>query len=372
MSPVGEPAQVGSEHRPQAPAPPTARFTRTPDGSRVAYAACGEGPPLVMVPGWLCHLEQSWSHPAAASARAKLATGRRFVSYDRLGCGLSDRDGFELSLESDVDQLVAVLDAAGIGRADLIGYSFGAPPAALFAARFPDRVGRVVFYSAFARGSAITNADRIGAFQQIVRSDWGVGSRTLASLLLPNAGSEDLRWFSRFQRAATTGETAAALLGHLWSMDVREHLPRIRAPALILHNRHDRAIPLAAGEEVAALVPDARLRLLDGNEHDPFIRDSGAVVEAILDFVGGRPIRPDPVRTTRHPRAPELTAREREVLGLIASGAPNKRIASVLEITTATVERHVTNLYRKLGAGGRADATRCAVAMGLTSATVPH
>ncbi|QBI18280.1 alpha/beta fold hydrolase [Egibacter rhizosphaerae] len=344
----------------------TVEFCRLADGSRVAYATVGHGPALVMLPGWLCHLEESWAHPAAASARAKFAGARRFVWYDRLGCGLSDREGFEPSLDNDVDQLVAVLDAAGIDRADLIGYSFGAPPAAVFAARYPERVDRLVCYSAFARGTAISTAEGSEALKHLIRLDWGLGSRALASRLVPNASSRDLAWFDRFQRTAASAETACRLLDHQWTMDVREALPAIRAPTLVLHNRDDRAVPLSAGQEIAALVPGAELRVLDGNEHDPFIRDSGSVVESILAFVDGRP---QPAEAAPPPPGVVLTPREREVLVLIARGAANKRIATTLGVTLATVERHVTNLYRKLDANGRADAVLAAVDMGLVSPT---
>jgi pimeloyl-ACP methyl ester carboxylesterase/DNA-binding CsgD family transcriptional regulator len=288
------------------------------------------------------------------------------VWYDRLGCGLSDRDGFEPSLENDVAQLVAVLDHAGIERAHLIGYSYGAPPVAMFAVRYPQRVERLVFYSAFARGAAVSSREAHEALKQVIRLDWGVGSRALASRLVPNASSQDLAWFDRFQRRATSARTAVWLLDHRWTLDVRDLLPSVRAPTLVLHNSDDRAVPLSAGEEIAALVPGAQLRVLDGNEHDPFIRDSGSVVEEILAFVEGR----DPVREPVARRAAAaLTPREREVLRHIAHGNANKQIASSLGVTVATVERHVTNLYRKLGAHGRADATRAAVAMGLVPST---
>jgi pimeloyl-ACP methyl ester carboxylesterase/DNA-binding CsgD family transcriptional regulator len=338
-------------------------FCHLVDGSRVAFASMGEGPALVMPPGWLCHLEENWAHPAAESARAKFAASHRFVWFDRLGCGLSDRDGFEPSLENDVAQLLAVLDHAGIERANLIGYSYGAPPVALFAARYPERVERLVFYSAFARGAAVSTKQAHAALTQVIRLDWGVGSRALASLLVPNASSADLSWFARFQRRATSPDTAVRLLEYRWSMDVRDVLPSIRASTLVLHNSDDRAIPLSAGREIAALVPGAQLRILDGNEHDPFIRDSGSVVEEILAFIEGR----EPITERVEPPQAALTPREQQVLRHIAEGDANKRIASSLGISIATVERHVTNLYRKLGANGRADATRAAVAMGLVS-----
>ena len=349
-----------------AAVPDSVGFCRLADGARVAYASRGSGSPLVMVPGWLCHLEQSWRHPAAASARAKLAAAHRFVWYDRLGCGLSDRDGFEPSLDNDVEQLAAVLDATGIRRANLIGYSFGVPPAAQFAARYPDRVHRLVFYSGFARGSSMMPAESLEAVTQLIRADWQMASQLLATRLLPNASSKDLRWYTAFQRVAADAEMAARLLAHTWSLDVRDALGEIRAPTLVAHNRDDLAIPVTAGEEIAALVPGAELHLFDGNEHDPFIRDAGSVVEAILDFVAGRPVRPSPV-----PSRPEidLTPREREVLRQIASGATNDQIAATLGIAVKTVERHVTNVYRKIGAGGRADATRFAVAMELVAPT---
>jgi pimeloyl-ACP methyl ester carboxylesterase/DNA-binding CsgD family transcriptional regulator len=341
-----------------------ARFCRLGGGAQVAWAEQGGGSPLVMVPGWVCHLQQTWSHPAAASAREKLAAAHRFVWYDRLGCGLSDRDGFELSLESDVEQLTAVLDAAGIRRATLVGYSFGVPPAAIFTARHPERVTRLVCYSGFARGTSMMPVESLEAVTQLIRTDWELATRLLSTHLLPNASSKDLRWFGRFQQVAAEPEMAARLLEHTWSMDVRDELARIEVPTLVAHNRDDQVIPVTAGEEIAALVPAAQLHLFDGNEHDPFIRDSGSVVEAILDFVAGRPIAPPP-----RPAAPEpdLTPREREVLRLIASGATNEQIASTLAIAVKTVERHVTSTYRKLGAGGRADATRAAIALSLVS-----
>lgn len=352
----------------------TVALCRVPGGARVAYASAGDGPPLVMLPGWLSHLEQNFEHPAARSARDKLSATRRFVWYDRLGCGLSDRDGFEPSLDNDVDQLVAVLDHAGIERADLLGYSFGAPPAATFAARHPERVGRLVFVSAFARGSAIQTEQQLASLTDFIRRNWGLASRTLATLLLPNASSNDLRWFSRFQTAATTADMAIRLLEHQYAMDVREILPAVRAPSLVLHNRYDQAVPFEAGRELATLLPDARLHAMEGNEHDPFIRDAGSLADIVLAFVDGRPIEPV-VRAAAEPASDrgagvvaDLTEREMQVLGLIAAGEPNKRIAVELGITVATVERHVTNLYRKIDARGRADAVRVAIAMGLTEA----
>lgn len=365
--------------------PDTIAFCRVPGGSQVAYAAMGAGRPLVMVPGGLCHLLQSYEHPAASTARAKLAARRRFIWYDRLGCGLSDRDGFDLSLDNDVDQLETVLDAAGVEQADLIGYSLGAPAAAVFAARHPERVGRLVFPASFARGASVYADAEFDVLTSMIRRSWGLASRALGASLVPNASSEDLRWFSRFQTAACTAEVAIEVLEHMRTIDVSDVLASVRAPSLVIHNRHDPAVPFAAGRELAAGIPGARLHVLEGNEHDPFIRDSGQIVETVLAFVDGRPIEP---AGSRGPTASAgqvggslpngmgtpvgtLTDRECDILRLIAQGESNKQIAVTLDVAIATVERHITNLYRKIGARGRADAVMAAIALGVVSPPGP-
>jgi pimeloyl-ACP methyl ester carboxylesterase/DNA-binding CsgD family transcriptional regulator len=339
-------------------------FCLTADGHRVAYAQDGSGRPLVMLPGWLSHVEQLWAHPAAASARAKLARSHRFIWYDRLGCGLSDRSGFIPSVDNDVDQLEAVLEAVGVERCSLIGYSWGGPVAATFTARYPERVDRLVLYSTYARGASVTTAERHESFTALLRSNWQLGTRMLGTIFIPNAGGRDLRWFSRFLRAAASADVAIMLLDAMRLHDVRSTLVRIAVPTLVLTNRYDPVIGAEHAREVASLVPGSVLHVLDGNEHEPFIRDSGDVVDVVLDFVDGRPLRP---ARRRAPSGAGLSPRETEVLRLLAGGATNKSIAKELAIKPATVERHVANVYRKLGASGRADAALAAAALGLVT-----
>lgn len=337
-------------------------FCETVDGNRVAYAEEGSGRPLVMLPGWLSHVQQVWTHPAAASARAKFARSHRFIWYDRLGCGLSDRTGFVPSVANDVAQLEAVLEATGVDRASLIGYSWGGPAAATFAAHHPDRVDRLVLYATYARGAALTSQEQHESFTALLRSNWHLGTLALGTVFIPNASSADLRWFSRFQRAATSADVAVMLLDEMRRHDVRNVLSRISVPTLVLANDHDPVIGAEHAREVASLVPGAVLHVLQGNEHEPFIRDSGDVVEAVLDFVSGRPLRS---ARRPEPSGPPLSPREIEVLRLLAGGSPNKSIATELGIRVATVERHVAAVYRKLGARGRADAALAAAGLGL-------
>lgn len=339
-------------------------FAEVADGCRVAYATAGDGPPLVLVPGWLSHVERLWSHPSAASALDQLAANHRFVWYDRIGLGLSDRSRSTSSLDDDLAQLDAVLTATGIDRCSLIGYSAGGPAAAAFAAAHPDRVRHLVLCSTYAVGREVNSDEDHAALVSLVRGSWKLATLALASLFLPNGSRDDLRWFSRFQRDAASPDAAAALLSYMRSHDVRDRLREIRVPTTVITNRHDPAIDPTHSRDVARLVPGARLFVLEGSEHDPFIRDSGELVPAILAAVEGRPFErsaPPP------PTAAALSRRETDVLSLLANGASNKDIARALGVQLSTVERHVTNLYRKLGAKGRADAAVHAVARGLVS-----
>jgi DNA-binding NarL/FixJ family response regulator len=225
-------------------------------------------------------------------------------------------------------------------------------------------VEKLVLYSTYARGSALTSEEAHEGFKALLLSNWRLGSITTAAIFVPNGSRQDLNWFVRFQRAAATPEMAVALLDEMRNHDVREALSNIRTPTLVLTNRHDPVVDPRHSREVAALVPGATLHVLDGNEHEPFIRDAGSVVDAILDYLAGRPLtvphRPPPGGSV----AP-LSPREREVLQLLAAGEPNKAIARDLGIAVATVERHVASIYRKVGARGRADAALAAVGLGL-------
>lgn len=334
-----------------------------PGGARIAYTVHGAGPPLVLVPGWLCHADVLWRHPAPAAVRARLTMHHRLVCYDRLGCGLSSRDALSPSLAGEVEQLIAVMNAAGIKRAHVVGLSLGGPPAAALAARHPGRVARLVLHGTFARGSAVPVSAQHPELRTLLRTDWSLGARLLAAMLLPDGTAADLRWFADAQRRALSAETAARLLEGVATTDVTEWLPDVRAPTLVLHERGDEVVPLTAAEEIAALVPGAQLQVLEGHGHDLLFRAPMETVDSMLDFISGGTAAAHAPR----PRANGLSAREHEVLRLVAAGLANKTIASELGIAVSTVERHLSNVYCKLDARGRADATMRAVARGLVS-----
>ncbi len=333
-------------------------------GRRVAYAVSGEGPPLVVPAWWVSHLELDWQDRAFRSFWDAVGEDHALVRYDGPGVGMSDRDGQpqERTLESEVALLGAVLDELGLERATLLGGSSGGCAAIAFAARFPDRVDRLLLYGAYADGGAIAPPEVRDAIVATVRSHWGLGSRVLADIFLGDAGAEERERFARLQRAAASAETAAALLELVYRFDVRAELARVRAPTQVVHRRADRAIPYEQGRALAAAISGATLIPLAGSAHLPWFGDGQPVARALRSSLA-----PDAEagRAADGPAAALLSPREREVLALVARGLSEREIAEQLVLSEHTVHRHVANIRHKLGRGSRAAAVAEAARLGL-------
>ena len=218
---------------------------------------------------WVSHLELDWEDRAFRGLWESIGAGYTAVRYDRLGVGMSDRDlcDEDLTLDSEVALLGAVLDELALQKVVLVTGSSGGCAAVAFAARFPKRVDRLLLYGAYADGSSITSPELREAIIATVRSHWGLGSRVLADMLLGDADSADQERLARHQRAAASPQTAAALLELIYRSDVRAELARVRAPTLVVHRRGDRAIPYHLGRELAAGIPKATLIPLTGTAH---------------------------------------------------------------------------------------------------------
>jgi pimeloyl-ACP methyl ester carboxylesterase/DNA-binding CsgD family transcriptional regulator len=333
-------------------------------GRRVAFELRGEGPPVVVVAWWVSHLALDWADPAPRSFWEAVGRGYTLARYDRLGVGLSDRElgADDLTLESEVAMLGALLDELGWERAVLIGGSSGGCTAIAFAARFPERVERLLLYGTYAEGGSVAPAQVRAAILGAVRSHWGLGSRLLADVFLGNVGPAEHERFARYQRAATSAATAAALLEQVYRTDVRIDLERVQAPTLVVHRRADRAIPYRLGRELAAAIPDASLVPLEGNAHLPWAGDTDSVVRALRAVLDREPTRPVIVE---EPAAALLSGREREVLTLVARGLSDREIAEQLMVSPHTVHRHVANIRNKLGRGSRTAAVAEAARLGL-------
>jgi pimeloyl-ACP methyl ester carboxylesterase/DNA-binding CsgD family transcriptional regulator len=332
--------------------------------SRVAYEIRGDGPPLVAPAWWVSHLELDWQSAGFRRFWEGVADGYSLIRYDRLGVGMSDRTVREsdLTLDGEVAMLRAVLDELELDRVSLIGGSCGASTAIAFAAAFPERVERLVLYGSYPDGAAIAAPDVTDAILAAVRAHWGLGSRLLSDLFLGGAESSEHDRFARSQREAATAETAAALLGLVYRLDVRVHLPLVRPPVLVVHRRNDRAVPYRLGREVAAAIPGATFIPLQGSAHFPWHGDVDSVVRACREALAPRQSSP---HDASGPEQVLLSSREREILACVARGLSDREIAEQMVLSSHTVHRHVANIRRKLGRTSRTAAVAEAARLGL-------
>ena len=264
---------------------PVIRFFKGPTGHRVAYARHGTGPLLVCGAWWVSHLEQDWADPGFRRFFGGLGAHRSVVRYDRPGSGLSDRERARVDLQGEVDTLKALLDELGEAQVDLLGISCGGPPVLTCAATQPERVGRIALIGSYLRGADVGNTELRDALMALVRAHWGVGAATIANLFAPDLGSDAVRRMGKRQRATASAEMAARLVALTFDADAAEMARRVQAPALVLHRRFDRTIPLSAGVELAAALPNASLQTLEGSAHVPWLGDVEEMLRATTSFL---------------------------------------------------------------------------------------
>ncbi|MFC8502507.1 alpha/beta fold hydrolase [Pedococcus sp. NPDC057267] len=308
---------------------------------RVAYAVTGTGPGLLVVPGWLSHLELGWAIPAERLLHDALSAGRTLVRYDRPGCGLSEEYMGPRTMELELATIEAVLAQADLGRVDVLGWSLGAAVAAQWAADRPDTVSKLVLYGGWANGGEVGDEDSRRLLLELLATHWGLGSDVLTELFAPEADAGTRLALAAYQRAASSTETAVALLQLAYAVDVRAALPRVQAPTLVLHRRGDRAAPVAQARLVAEMVPGAVLVELEGRSHLPAMGDPEPVVAAVRRFLG--------LPTARRAVATGLTPRQSEVAALVAQGLTNREVAQRLGITERSAESHVERIRLRLG-----------------------
>jgi len=286
---------------------PETKYTQSGDVS-IAYQVLGDGPlDLLIVPGFVSHLEQAWEDASYTRFLQRLTSFSRLIRFDKRGTGLSDRIGEIPTLEQRMDDVRAVMDATGSKCAALFGISEGGPMSVLFAATYPERTSALILYGSFAKGSWATDYPwgtepdaNWEKWLESFRKEWGTPfgiDRWAPSV----AHDERFRqWWAKYLRM---GGSPSAVIG-LWRMnhqiDVRAILPAIHVPTLVLHRSGDRAVAVEEGRYLAEHIPGARLVELAGNDHLGWVGDSESIVNEIEEFLTGerRAVEPDRVLVT--------------------------------------------------------------------------
>ncbi len=245
--------------------PPQIRFCTSADGTSIAYATLGEGPPLVHVSSWPTNIEADWERPDGRTFLEGLAEGRMLVWPIRRGDGASQRDVEDFSLEAQLADLNAVIDGLRLERFDLTGQQDGGALAIAYAADHPEQVARLVLHAPFVHGTDFVGPEAGRSLVELVRGNWPLARRVLADIAFPNGPLEWQRWMSSYLREAVSNEVAAKHLEFAMSLDVRTFASRVQAPTLVLHRRRQLSVPIAAGRAAAALIPEARFVALEGD-----------------------------------------------------------------------------------------------------------
>ncbi len=270
-----ERSRLEAETQPLQLPPQQVRYCTACDGTRLAYSAVGEGPPLVKTANWLNHIEYDWESPLWRHWIRTFSRRQRLIRYDERGNGLSDWDTPELSLDAFVDDLESVADCLELEQFDLVAISQGAAVSIAFAVRHPERVRRLVICNGYAAGWAVrANPEEIAkreAMLTLTRLGWGSDNPAYRQVFtghyIPGATHAQMDWFNEMQRRSASPENAIKLQRTLAALDVRELLAKVRTPTLVFHSRGDQAVPFSQGEEIAGGIPAAAFIPLDSENH---------------------------------------------------------------------------------------------------------
>jgi len=324
---------------------PETRYSRSADGVHIAYQVLGEADlDLVVSPGFVSHLEHSWEDPQMARFLRRLASFTRLIVFDKRGTGLSDRAPDERPglLEERVNDIASLMDTVGSERAAIMGLSETGAVALLFAATYPERTRAVVAYGTFACGGDTSRAypwepdEETDEWLEKLEETWGRGMLYLEDF----AGSlrDDKHyqeWFAKLERLAVSPGAAVALARMVMQIDVREILPTIRVPTLVLHKRDDQVVPIEDGKYIADHIDGAKFVELPGADHWPWIGHEEAV-EEIQEFLTGMRDSAEPDRAVATVMFVDIVDSTKRVADL-----GDRRWADLVESFNAVVRREL-------------------------------
>jgi pimeloyl-ACP methyl ester carboxylesterase len=326
---------------------PQIQYARTSDGVSIAYYAIGQGPPLLYIaPG--SHLEREWEYPEQRAWLERLASNHCLIRFDHRGTGLSDWD-VEISLELAVLDIEAIASRERLTRFALWGQLYASAIAILYASQHVEMVSQMALWSPYAnfRDFAET-APSLQASRAAAAIDFRTHTELLAQMVTGWSDADQSRRFAAYLREFSTPDKYLTSVSSFADFDLMPKLPDLTMPVLVLHRREAAFPAIEVVRKVAASIPRARFMLLEGTSLLPFLDDTGSVVNAVTEFLA---------EADEQARPGGLSPREFEILALLAGGSSNARIAQTLTISTRTVERHIENIYLKIGAHNRAEAT---------------
>ena len=350
---------------------PETRYTRSGE-THIAYQVVESAHPgpidLVWIPGWISNIDHYWDEPRVARYFHRLASFSRLILFDRRGTGLSDPVPGAPTLEEQMDDVLAVMDAAGSERAAVFAQLEGGAMAALFAATHPERTGALVLYEAMPRMSWAPDYDwamRPEERRALLREEWGTGSRLLT--MAPSAAGDPRlrRWFAKLERLAASPGTAAKMLMMTAEVDVRAVLPQVQAPTLVLHRAQDKAIDRRHSLYLAEHIPGARFVELPGAEAISFGVEDDQLLDEVEVFLTGERHAASSERVLATVMFADICDSTR-----IASDLGDRRWREMLEALEGAVGRELSRfrgrIVKTMGDGflatfdGPARAIRCA------------
>jgi pimeloyl-ACP methyl ester carboxylesterase/DNA-binding CsgD family transcriptional regulator len=354
------------------------RFCTAPDHTQLAYAKVGKGPPLVKVGNWMSHLEYDWNSPVWQPWLENWSRFHTFYRYDPRGCGLSDWSVSNFSFDALVSDLEAVVDAARLEQFDLFSMSQGGCVSIAYAAKHPERVRKLILYGGFLQGSLSENPTpevlEDAEFQlKLFKLSWGNENpayrQVFTTFLIPEGTPEQFAWFNNLQFVSTSPANAMEVQRIFSMVDVREPAKNIRAPTMVVQAKHDAMVPFELGRQTAAHIPGARFVVLNSKNH-VLMKNEPAwpyFWNEFYSFLGVAAEEPKSKTDVlaEHKVWSELSARERDVLRLLAQGHNNQEISQKLVLSEKTIRNYVSSIYEKLQINNRGEVIILARKLGL-------
>lgn len=345
-------------------------FTLSADETQIAYALSGEGPPIVRAGTWLTHIQHDWDSPIWSHWFRLMSHNHTLVRYDPRGCGLSQRETSDISLDRWVDDLEAVVDKLGLDTFPLFGMSQGAAVAILYCLRHPERVSQLVLYAPLVTGwagSKTPKALRWSAMENLVESGWGEENLAFSSmfsqLFIPGATPEHIRWYANTQQKSTSKSSAKRIMKAMSEIRLFSRLEELNVPTLVVQVAGDQVISADSAKGITAKIPNCQFASIDSDNHilledEPGWSEFSQVFQRY--FPGG-----DVPNSSEEEKILDIAAskklallskRELEVLSKLALGLSNRDIAEQLFISEKTVRNHLSTIFSKLDVSSRSQA----------------